>query len=182
VVPEFYDRNDKGFPVAWIARMRKSMAQLTPRFSADRAVREYTEQHYLPAAEEYLERSANKGAKGRQISESLQNLGQNWGSLRFGEVLSETTEKEQKFTTQVYFYDLDPDKVQVELFADGIGGEAPTLIQMTRGEQLAGLANSFHYSASITATRAAADYTVRAIPFLPDVSVPLEFARILWQR
>jgi hypothetical protein len=30
--------------------MRESMAQLTPRFSADRAVREYTEQHYLPAA------------------------------------------------------------------------------------------------------------------------------------
>jgi glucan phosphorylase len=33
--------------------MRESMARLTPRFSADRAVREYTEQHYLPAASAY---------------------------------------------------------------------------------------------------------------------------------
>jgi glucan phosphorylase len=49
VIPEFYARNDQGIPVAWVARMRESMARLTPRFSADRAVREYTEQHYLPA-------------------------------------------------------------------------------------------------------------------------------------
>jgi starch phosphorylase len=42
--------------------MRESMARLTPRFSADRAVREYTEQHYLPAAIAYHPRIANKGA------------------------------------------------------------------------------------------------------------------------
>jgi len=28
--------------------MRESMAQLTPQFSANRTVREYTEQHYIP--------------------------------------------------------------------------------------------------------------------------------------
>jgi glycogen phosphorylase len=50
VIPEFYTRNGGGIPTAWVARMRKSMATLTPRFSADRAVREYTENHYLPAA------------------------------------------------------------------------------------------------------------------------------------
>jgi len=50
VIPEFYTRNEKGIPTAWIARMRESMARLTPRFSADRTVREYTEEHYLPAA------------------------------------------------------------------------------------------------------------------------------------
>jgi starch phosphorylase len=62
VIPEFYTRDEKGIPTAWVARMRESMAQLTPRFSADRAVREYTEQHYLPAATAYLSRVANKGA------------------------------------------------------------------------------------------------------------------------
>ena len=48
--------------------MRESMAQLTPRFSADRTVREYTEQHYLPAATAYLERAANKGFEGKANS------------------------------------------------------------------------------------------------------------------
>ena len=45
VVPEFYTRDQTGIPTAWVARMRESMARLTPHFSADRAVREYTEQH-----------------------------------------------------------------------------------------------------------------------------------------
>ena len=50
VIPEFYTRDESGIPTSWVARMRESMAHLTPRFSANRAVREYTEQHYLPAA------------------------------------------------------------------------------------------------------------------------------------
>ena len=50
---------------AWVARMRESMARLTPRFSANRAVREYTEQHYLPGAASYRQRAENKGASGK---------------------------------------------------------------------------------------------------------------------
>ncbi len=53
VIPEFYTRDESGIPTAWVARMRESMARLTPRFSANRTVREYTEQHYLPAATAY---------------------------------------------------------------------------------------------------------------------------------
>ena len=47
-----YPRRE-GHPHAWVARMRESMARLTPQFSANRTVREYTEQHYLPAAAAY---------------------------------------------------------------------------------------------------------------------------------
>jgi len=37
----------------------------------NRTVREYTEQHYLPAATAYRERAANKGALGRQRSRRM---------------------------------------------------------------------------------------------------------------
>jgi starch phosphorylase len=47
IIPEFYRRDDRGLPQGWIARMRESMARLTTAFSANRAVRQYTEQHYL---------------------------------------------------------------------------------------------------------------------------------------
>src|SRR3984957_7095439 len=67
IVPEFYARNEHGIPTAWVARMRESMARLTPRFSANRTVREYTEQHYLPTAAAYRSRTANRSAIGRQI-------------------------------------------------------------------------------------------------------------------
>ena len=67
VIPEFYTRDENGIPTAWVTRMRESMARLTPRFSANRTVREYTEQHYLPAAAAYRARAADKGAIGRQM-------------------------------------------------------------------------------------------------------------------
>ena len=43
VIPEFYTRDDRKIPIAWIAKIRESMARLTPHFSSNRAVREYTE-------------------------------------------------------------------------------------------------------------------------------------------
>ncbi len=49
VIPEFYNRDENNIPRAWVARMRESMARLTPQFSSKRAVREYTGQYYLPA-------------------------------------------------------------------------------------------------------------------------------------
>ncbi len=51
------------------------MARLTPRFSSSRAVREYTEQHYLPAAAAYRERAADKGAIGVQMVELAARAG-----------------------------------------------------------------------------------------------------------
>jgi starch phosphorylase len=38
------------------------------------------------------------------------------------------------------------------------------------------------YSAQISATRPASDYTGRIIPHHPNASVPLEAKQILWQR
>ena len=182
VVPEFYDRNEKGIPTAWISRMRESMAQLTPRFSADRTVREYTEQHYLPAASAYLERAASKGAKGKQIAGWLHNQEQKWNSMCFGKLKVETVNQEHNFEVEVYFNDLDPDTVQVELFANGVNGGAPFLEKMKRGKKTEGTSKGYYYIASLTTTRPATDYTPRVIPYLSGVSVPLETGRILWHH
>ena len=79
VIPEFYTRDEQGIPTAWVARMRESMARLTPRFSTNRAVREYTEQYYLPAAAAYRERAADKGAIGVELVELAARAGTEMG-------------------------------------------------------------------------------------------------------
>ena len=43
-------------------------------------------------------------------------------------------------------------------------------------------AGSFTYHAAVSATRPPRDYTARLIPRFAGVAVPLEDARILWQR
>ena len=182
VVPEFYNRNGKGIPVAWLSRMRESMASLTPRFSADRSVREYTEQHYIPSATAYLKRSANKGIKGKQIIDLLHTLEHKWNSIHFGDVKFETINKQHKFEIQVYFNTLDTDTIDVQLFANGMNGEAPIIQKMARGKKIEGKNNGYFYNASVASTRPVTDFTPRVIPKFPDVSVPLETNLILWQH
>jgi starch phosphorylase len=182
VIPEFYTRDEQGIPNAWVARMRESMARLTPQFCANRTVCEYTEQHYLPAASAYRERAVDKGAAGKQIVNWLDALEQKWAVLRFGEMKLETVGEQHVFEIQIYLDDLDPDAVHIELYANGINGTTAERVEMKRARQLVGATNGYAYRASVPASRPASDYTARLIPRRNDVSVPLEAARILWQR
>jgi glycogen phosphorylase len=182
VIPEFYSRDQSGIPTAWVKRMRESMARLTPRFSANRTVREYTEQHYLPAAAAYRERAANKGAMGKQVVDWQHGLEQKWTTLHFGEVGVETRGAQHVFEVPVCLNDIDPEAVRVELYANGVMGSAPLRQEMKRVRQLTGASGGYVYGAAVSAARPPVDYTARVIPHCDGVAIPLEDARILWQR
>ena len=182
VIPEFYTRDESGIPTAWVKRMRESMARLTPRFSADRAVREYTEQHYLPAAAAYRERASDQGAVGRQVADWQHALDKEWPALRFGEMKVGTNGEKHVFEVQVYLNDLDPNAVRLEVYADGFNGGDPARQEMTRVRQLEGAARGYVYEARVPVTRPATDFTARVIPYCSGVAVPMEAARILWRN
>jgi starch phosphorylase len=183
VIPEFYARGSGGIPTAWVKRMRESMARLTPRFSANRTVREYCEQLYLPAAAAYGERAANNGAVGRQVLDWQHALEKHWGGLRFGELKVETKGGKHLFEVQVFLNGLDTAAVRVELYGDDAArAGAAERQKMNLIRQHAGGAGSCTYGAVVSAARPSADYTVRVIPEREGVAVPLEDGRILWQR
>lgn len=182
VIPEFYTRDEQGIPHAWVARMRESMAQLTPRYSANRAVRDYVEQHYLPAASAYLARAADKGALGAQLVKLRNTLKQGWAGLRFGETRVESEGGQHVFETQLYLDEIDPESVRVELYANGTDSSLPVRMAMQRVRQLVGAASGYVYRAEIPAARPATDYTVRLVPYHASLVVPLEDGHILWQH
>ena len=182
VISEFYTRDQSGTPTAWVKRMRESMARLTPRFSSNRAVREYTELHYLPAAASYHKRAADKGAIGRQIVDWRHALDQQWGSLRFGDVRVEPDAEHRRVEVEIRLNGLDPNAVRVELYADGINGGDPVRQGMKWARTLPDGSRGSLYRATLPTTRPASDYTLRVIPQRSGVSIPLECARILWQR
>ncbi len=182
VIPDFYARDEHGIPTAWVARMRESMAQLTPRFSANRTVCEYTEQHYLPAAAAYRARAANKGALGRQLVDWQRAVDQQWGPLRFGDVRVDTHADHCVFEVDIFLNDLDPDAVRVELYADGLDGADPVREEMTCARPRPDANSPCVYRVRVDRTRPPTDYTARVIPQRSGVAVPLEVGRILWQR
>lgn len=182
VIPEFYKRNGQGIPTAWVSRMRESMAHLTPQFSTNRTVQEYTERHYLPAAVSYLARSSNNGAMSKKIVNWRHNLAQKWTAIRFGEVKVETKEQKYIYEIIVYLNDIDPDAVGVELYADGINGGEPLRQEMKRGPHPADAYGGYVYNGTVSSARPESDYTARVIPRFAGIAVPLEEEHILWQK
>ncbi|MHB1185340.1 MAG: alpha-glucan family phosphorylase [Desulfobulbia bacterium] len=182
VIPEFYNRDRNGIPVAWVARIRESMAHLTTHFSSNRTVRQYTEDYYLPAAAAYRERAADQGEMGAQIVSWRDGLDRGWSNLRFGETKITQKGNRHVFEVQVYLNGLDPNAVRVELYAEGSNGFAHVRKEMTRGPQLVGAENGYVYGVQVQAKRPAQDYTTRVVPHRAGIAVPLEAAHILWQR
>ena len=183
VLPEFYARNERGIPVAWVGKLRESMARLTPRFSANRAVREYAEKHYLPAALAFGARRADSGENGKQVVAWRRDLDRKWSALHFGAMKIETRDGKHAFEIQVYLDNLDPTMVRVELYAEGVMGGAPVKQEMEIIVRPAdGVSGAHIYAATVLASRPKEDFTARVTPHFEGVSVPLEDVRILWSR
>jgi starch phosphorylase len=182
VVPDFYQRGADGVPAAWIARMRRSMAELTPRFSANRAVREYTEGYYLPAAARYRARAADRGAPGVAMVAWQRALVEGWRGIRFGETHVQRDGDVHDYRIAVQLGTVPPDAVRVEMYADGRDGGPPERVPMTRAGRVEGNAHGWVFAARVPATRAASDWTPRVLPDHPGAVVPQEAAQILWAR
>ena len=181
VVPQFYIRDGRGIPTQWITKMHNSIETLTAHFSANRAVRQYTNEYYVPAATAYKGRCANNGQEGVQILNWKQALIDGWRNITFEDVHVETHDGRHHFKVQVRLGKISPGAVSVELYADapdgGVFHEA-----MALEEKRLKNGDSNLYTAAVPATRPAADFTPRIIPRYPGVSVPLEINLILWQH
>jgi starch phosphorylase len=182
IIPAFYRRDEAGVPPDWVAKMRESMARLTPEFSANRTVRQYTANYYLPAAANFTERS--KGNSG--ILDWQRHVEGHWPRLRFGDLRvdsgAESGADRHIFHVQAYLDELDPAAVHAELYAEGRAGGAPVRVVMERGDRLMGSPNAYSFTASVPADRPASDFTPRLVPFHAGALVPLEARQILWYR
>ena len=169
-------------PSKWLGRIRESMARLTPEFSATRAIREYTENHYLPAASNYQERAAEDSRLGLGLLHWRQGLDRHWNTVGFGAVRVETHDGQHFFQVEGSLGTLNPDQIKVELYANSVHGCKPAIESMTTPEPSADSQGVLTYSAQVSATRASSDYTARIIPHHANASVPLEAGQILWQH
>jgi starch phosphorylase len=81
VLPQFYARDEEGLPREWLARMKRSMASLIPRFTSHRMLRNYIEEAYLPASARYQRLSADNFAVARELAAWRQRITAGWGDV-----------------------------------------------------------------------------------------------------
>lgn len=88
VVPEFYDRGDDGVPRAWMSRVRHSLAHLSPELSAERMVREYVENLYVPAARSRAALAPENPRPARELAAWKQRVRGAWPGVAVAHVES----------------------------------------------------------------------------------------------
>lgn len=181
IIPEFYNRDASGIPRGWTAKIRKSMALLTPMFSTNRTLIDYTETYYIPAASAFKKRLAAYGEMGSAIVQWKQTLCDHWQSIRFGDLRINRESDNFTFKIHINLGGITPEQVSVELFADGLNDSKPIQIKMESEPSIAG-DQGYNFQCKVDSSRDPNDYTVRIIPCHEGVSVPLEMNLICWQR
>ena len=180
VVPEFYARGPEGIPSAWVARIRASLARLTPRFSSNRMLAEYLEKLYRPAADAYGARIDRNLALTRELDAWGRKLRRHWPEIHWGNLDVEAGGAEHVFRAQVVLGDVPPEAVRVQLYAAPANGQSGECREMIRDRALAGAAGGYVYVGRVAGTRPASHYTPRVIPQHAQARIPAEAAWILW--
>ena len=176
----FYDRNANGIPERWVARMRASMAELTPQFSSNRMVREYVERFYLPASRLYHSRIAEGAIKASLLCQWRGLLEKHWGELNLGQFSVREEKAEYTFRVHLHLGKVHPDYVRVELYAEPSNSQKAEVHAMERREALTDTVKGYLYVVRLSAHRPASDYTPRVVPFFDGAVLPLEAPYIRW--
>jgi starch phosphorylase len=180
VIPCFYDRDSNGIPTAWVARVRASMAELSPRFSANRMLREYVERLYMLSASEYGARTADRARRGVLVYRWHDLLQRHWKELRFGTLEAREEDGEYLFRVPVSLGMIEPHQVRVQLYAESVGTDGPEVIAMEPEASQSVSSGELVYVAHVRPARPMRDYTPRIIPFFEGVQIPIEAPYILW--
>ena len=182
IIPAFYERDLQGIPTQWVQRMRNSMASLTPKFSTNRMVREYTERYYIKMASAYRQRINNNAAIAQHIEQWKEKLKKHWNAIHIGVREVKCIETFYHISIPVYLDDLELNDVKVEIYADKNEDHSLEKQTMKPVEALTGSVNGYRFMAKIKTTRSVSDYTVRIIPAHPQAQIPLENCLILWEH
>lgn len=82
VAPRFYERDTHDLPVRWLEMVRHTLRTLGPQVRADRMVRDYVRQYYVPAAAAYRRATESDLRGAREIAQYRNRVTQAWPRVR----------------------------------------------------------------------------------------------------
>lgn len=181
VIPEYYDRDSKGLPRAWISRIRNSMSRLAPRFSSNRMLRDYVRKIYIPATLRLLERTADRNRLAIELNEWNEMLDRHWQEIHTGNIALREDHKYWHCAIEIFTGNIPVDYLKVELFADPARGHGQLKHELVLHGRIDGKEPCYLYRGMLAATRPINHLSLRIIPFHPSAIIPLEDNHIFWK-
>jgi starch phosphorylase len=179
VVPLYYDRGPDGVPHGWIGMVKNAMRRLCPRFNTNRMVRQYVEEHYLPAARHYRTVTADGLVRAKSLAVWEATVRAYWGDVRIEDAAASPENGVVRFRARVHLGAVRPEDVAAQAYADPTDGAGPEIAPMSL---VAADGGSYWYEGQAPAMRPPGDFTVRLLPYHPDARQPLDVPLVRWEH
>jgi len=183
VIPTYYERDETGLPRGWLTRVRASMTRLTPRFSSNRMVSEYVEEHYLPADARAAMLGAQHGAPAVAAAARRTRIRAAWSAIEVGAPIVRGPDSGDRVVVSVRLGELAPADVVGQLYREPIGDEeaGSVILEMRPGRR--NRDGRVDFSLSLGNLSAPLDaYTARILPREAAELGPVALPLITWQR
>ncbi len=186
IVPLYYQRIEGPTPRGWTRRMKASLRTLCPQVTAARMVRDYVTQLYEPTAADASRIQAHDHAAAKALVTWKARIAQSWSGVRVIEVDTDGSAADlgavRVVNATIELGDLNPSDVSVQLAHGPVGqGDEivnPVLVPMTLVE---GDGDEARYRGELSCSAAGRyGFTVRVLPFHPDLAQPVELGRLVW--
>jgi glycogen phosphorylase len=187
VAPLFYERDHEDLPRRWITKMKASMKRLCPVFNTNRMVMEYAERFYVPAARRYLDLAAEGGARLGPILEwrkLIRTAGShvtitrvqsaNGSQIRAGEKM--------RVMARIALGEIPPAYVRVQIVFGSVNGDGALVHSSSIDMTPAGMTDTEHeYTGELECRESGSlGFSIRVVPYHPDVRVPFEHPWLVW--
>jgi len=78
----FYNKGEDNFPVEWVGRIKKTIAEIAPEFTMSRMINEYHKKFYIPLQKQEKQVRVNNYQNARDIASWKKSIMENWDSIR----------------------------------------------------------------------------------------------------
>lgn len=188
IVPTFYKRDADGLPVEWLARVKRMLARLGPEVEASRMLKEYTVNHYEPAAARSADLTEDRYGRAKRFVRWRRAVIRAWPSVAVMSTSFEQLARDDgasyRVTAQVALGDLQPNDVDVQLIYGTVepDDELTDPLTVSMGRDGGGDDAGWHrYTAELVFDRSGnVGYTVRVVPSHPDLLSPAFLDRVAW--
>ena len=187
VTPLFYERDQENLPRRWIAKMKASMKRLCPVFNTNRMVMEYTERFYIPAAKRYSELAAQGGARLHPILEWRRRFRTAGSQVKITRVQVENNREirvgaKMQVMASVVLGEIPPEYVRVQIVSGSVNEDGRIVNSSSSDMKHAGMTEHDHqYEGQLECLESGSyGFSVRVIPYHPDVRVPFEHPWLVW--
>ena len=190
IAPKYYDRDAHGIPHAWVASVKKCVADIASNFTMNRQLIDYENRFYnkLAARKHRIVEGGYKLA--REIAAWKRKVSAAWDQVRVVDVQRVTINKEAVYVGEKYHFEvkldvanLQPEDIGVEMVIAQqiVGGQSVNVIRTIQLERVKTEGSLVTYTLDYTPDETGTfDVALRVYPSNPNLPHRMDFALVKW--